>query len=297
MMIASLLLLVVALAGGQAQPGGASGDLATAKALYASASFEEALTHLSTIKSGAAPETVEQYRALCLLGLGRAEEAERALERIVASKPFHHLSDADVPPRLVDMFRAVRKRVLPGHAKTLYAGAKAHFDAGAHGNAAREFSTLLSLFDDKDLAAEMAPLADLKTLAGGFLALSNAALLPTAGPAPRPAAELPAPDPGPPAAVIYSIENTDVVPPGDIERRLPPWDPTNRVAAATARRGVLEVIIDEQGRVESATLRAPVSPYYDKQLLEAAAYWKFKPATKNGQPVKFRRLFAIALAG
>ena len=296
MMTTPLLLFVITLAGVQAQPGNSTGDIATAKALYASASFEEALTHLATIKSGAPVEIVEQYRALCLLGLGRATEAEQALERIVVSKPFYQVTDADVSPRFVGMFRDVRKRMLPAAAKTIYARAKAHFDAGDHVNAAREFTTLLALLDDDDLAAEMAALSDLETLAGGFLALSNAALLPKSAPAPTPRVPPPPPpDPGPPAAVIYSIENTDVVPPGDIERRLPPWDATNKVAAATARRGVLEVIIDEKGRVELAILRAPVSPYYDKQLLEAAERWRFKPAMKDGQAVKFRRLFAITL--
>jgi outer membrane biosynthesis protein TonB len=40
-----------------------------------------------------------------------------------------------------------------------------------------------------------------------------------------------------------------------------------------------------------------VAPAYDQKLLDAAKKWRFTPATKDGKPVKFRRLFAISLTG
>jgi TonB family protein len=296
MTIGPLLLFMVAMVAGQAQaPGAPATDLAEARALYASAAYEDALAHLSTIKDDAVAEQVEQYRALCLLALGRTAEAERALERIVMAKPLYQVSQADVSPRLVTMFREARKRVLPGAVRDLYAKAKGSFDAKEYSLASAQFKSLLALLTDADLASQAGDLADLKMLGEGFLKLAEEELKPKAPPPP------PAPDParavakGPPP--IYTIENRDVVPPADVERRLPPWDATNRVVAATARRGILEIVIDERGAVESAVLRAAVSPYYDTQLLEAARKWRFKPATKNGEPVKFRRLFAISLEG
>jgi hypothetical protein len=53
-------------------------DLSTVKDLYASASFEEALTRLANVQNRLSPEQTEQYRALCLLGLGRSDEAEQS---------------------------------------------------------------------------------------------------------------------------------------------------------------------------------------------------------------------------
>jgi hypothetical protein len=295
------LILTLALIVGQAQgPGGTASDLATAKALYTSAAYEEALTHLSSIKDPALAEQVEQYRALCLLALGRGDEAERALERLVTSRPFYKMNQADVSPRLIAMFQDVRRRLLPGAARDLFTRAKARFQADDFEEAQQGFKDLITLLKDPDLAQHAGDLADLRMLADGFLTLTAEALAPKPAPPPPPP---PAPT-TPPAApskpsgpVIYAVEDEGVVPPGDIERRLPPWDATNRALAATARRGILEVIINERGLVESAVLRSPVSPLYDPQLIEAAKKWRFTPATKNGKPVKFRRLFAISLTG
>ena len=298
-MTMTVLLVALAFTVVQAQtPGSPSSDLATAKALYTSAAYEDALTHLSSIKDPALAEQVQQYRALCLLALGRGEEAEQALQRIVTTRPFYRMNDADVSPRLIAMFQDVRRRLLPTAVRDLYAQAKSSYEAKDYADASREFTDLLALMKDADLAAHAGELADLKVLAEGFLALTAAALTPKPAPPPAPPPAPVTPPPAKPSApVVYSVEDADVVPPGDIERRLPPWDATNRALAATARRGVLEVIINERGLVESAILRMPVSPLYDKQLIEAAKKWRFTPATKDGKPVKFRRLFAISLTG
>ena len=65
-------------------------------------------------------------------------------------------------------------------------------------------------------------------------------------------------------------------------------------AGAIARtRGLLEVVIDEQGRVVSATVRMPIQPAFDQALLVAARDWSYQPATLNGQPVKFRKMIQV----
>src|SRR6185503_2392006 len=66
-----------------AAPAGAAPDLANVRELYASASYAEALEVLGSLESTDNTEVIEQYRALCLLGLGRTADAEKALERIV----------------------------------------------------------------------------------------------------------------------------------------------------------------------------------------------------------------------
>ena len=96
--------------------------LASAKSLYESASYEAALSELSAINSKEHVDVVDTYRALCLLGLGRTRDAERALEVIVTRKPLLTLSEAEYSPRIVALFRDVRKRALPTAAQQLVLG-------------------------------------------------------------------------------------------------------------------------------------------------------------------------------
>jgi TonB family protein len=58
---------------------------------------------------------------------------------------------------------------------------------------------------------------------------------------------------------------------------------------------VLELVIGESGEVESATLREPVNSLYDELLLAAARTWRYKAATKDGKPVRFRRVMRVSL--
>src|SRR6266404_457304 len=78
-------------------------DLASAKELYASASYEQALAVLSQIEDAEHNEQVDQYLALCLLALDRATEAEHAVEALVASHPLYVVSGDEVSPRFVDL--------------------------------------------------------------------------------------------------------------------------------------------------------------------------------------------------
>lgn len=64
----------------------------------------------------------------------------------------------------------------------------------------------------------------------------------------------------------------------------------------TRDRGLLEVVIDEQGRVVTLTLRVGMHPIYDTLLLSAARDWNNQPATLNGRPVKFRKMMQITVA-
>jgi TonB family protein len=62
-----------------------------------------------------------------------------------------------------------------------------------------------------------------------------------------------------------------------------------------ARLGVVELVVDEAGAVESATMRVSINPFYDRLLLEAARGWKYRPATLNGEPVKYRKSVQITV--
>ena len=44
-----------------------------------------------------------------------------------------------------------------------------------------------------------------------------------------------------------------------------------------------------RGASTNLTLRMSIHPMYDPQLLAAAKEWRYKPATVDGTPVKFRK--------
>jgi len=171
----------------QAGAAGAQDSLATAKQLYASASYDEALAMLDRLKSGgasdpAAASLIEQYRAFCLLAVGHQPDAERAMESLVAGDPAFRPDDS-ISPRLQSVFRDVRKRTLPGVIRQRYAGAKASFDGKAYQAAADQFDAVLRLLEAPDVIAADPALADLRTVAVGFRDLARAAAPPPTPPA------------------------------------------------------------------------------------------------------------------
>jgi TonB family protein len=270
----------------------AQDTIAAARDLYTSANYEEALAVLGRMDSPATPQSdrlaINQYRAFCLLALGRTAEAERAIEAIVAADLLYHPANADVSPRLRSAFAGVRRRILPTIVVQEYTSAKAAYDRGDHAAAVLAFERVLRALGDPDIAAAAGqpPLADLRTLANGFRELSAKAL------APPPAPPAPAPAPAAPITkAIYASGDADVVPPVILRQALPSF-PREILARGG---GVLEVVIDEAGDVQSASMLRAIDPRYDAQVITAARAWKYVPASVNGTPVKFRKLINISV--
>lgn len=287
-------------------------DLAAARALYASASYEEALTVLASLDQSENVEQLHQLRALCLLALGRTPDAEQAIVSLVMHNPTYRIEQSDVSPKLVSLFRDVRRRQLPEAARSVYAKGKSHYDAKRWPDAKSVFTTLLALLNDPDAAAEKAALADLKQLGEGFLKLTEAeiaaeerrvadaaAAKAKADEAARMAAA--AAEAAQQAAIaaaapaVYSVDNPDVVPPVELRRAMPRWVPPTRAMAAAAHTGLLVLIIDESGVVTDASIAKTIAPAYDQALRDAARTWRYKPATKGGQPVRYRQVLEIVL--
>ena len=270
------------------------GELATARDLYASAAYEDALTLLNRLRSADHPASqsraIEQYRAFCLLALGRAADAERAIEAVVAAEPSYHPSDSDVSPRVRSAFTDVRRRMLPPIIQQKYAEAKAAFDRKEWAAAAGGFSQVLTALADPDVAAEAnrSPLSDLRTLAVGFEELSAKAAAPPPPPAALPVAA-PPPTPVPPR--IYTLDDANVVAPTIVNQALPLFPGQ----VIIPRMGRIEVVIDENGLIESAAMTGPVTSAYDRLALNASKSWRYKPATVNGTPVKFKKTVQIAI--
>jgi TonB family protein len=93
---------------------------------------------------------------------------------------------------------------------------------------------------------------------------------------------------------VYGIDDKSVVPPVEVSAAMPRYAPPATFARQTYR-GLLVVVIDEQGHVESAALPKPIMPAYDDNLLSAAKRWRFRPATRDGIAVKYQRVLEIVL--
>jgi len=296
--------MVMAISGSVSGIAGAADDLSAARDLYASAAYEEALAALNRVRAAGAPATdafaVEQYRAFCLLALGRGSEAQSSIEALVMADPLYQPS-SEVSPRVRTAFSEVRRRLLPSIIPQQYAKAKAAFDRKDYVAASAGFGQVLKVMADPEVVqmAGQPPLSDIKTLATGFqelstkaippppLAVAPAPIVPTAAPVPTavPAAVAPA------VARIYTAADTKVLMPAAIKQELPPF--SGRVSETSV--GALEIVINERGQVESATIRESVSPAYDRLAVDAARAWRFKPAMLDGVPVKFRKLISISL--
>ncbi len=275
-------------------------QLDRAKELYRSAAYDEALGVLDTIRAAApSPEALEvnEYRMFCLVALDRKDEARNAIAALISANPSYELSETQASPRVRAVFKEVRKSLLPALVQSAYAEAKVAFDRKDPQSAAG-FERVLTLLRDPDLSSNT-DLGDLAIVAAAFRDLSAARELAAAAPPPAapPVArdnnsaggESAAAKPAEPA--VYRDGATNLVPPVVISQTMPP----THLAERRLWTGAIEVLIDETGKVLSARMSMPVQPTYDRQLLQAALNWKYRPATKDGMPARYIKIINVRL--
>jgi TonB family protein len=243
------------------------GDIERVRALYGAAAYEEALAAIPAVGEPAQPD-FEQYRALCLLALGREQEAMASVERIVRDNPLF-VPSVDTAPRMKAMFSSARSRIVPGLARAAYNQAKAAYELKNRELAYDGFTRSLVLIDSLT-ETERAGLADLRLLAGEFLKLSIAP--------PQPAESMN-------AGNGTGSESAAFVAPVAVREQLPAWIPPDAASRRTEYTGLFRVAIDADGRVTSATIVKGSHPAYDALVISAATRWLYKPATRGGQPV------------
>src|SRR5688572_1091744 len=217
-------------------------SLAAARDMYASAEYDNALKLLERLAATSADEqqSIDLYRSLCLLAVGRNQDAERSIENIIARDPLYRPAD-DLSPRMRTAFSDAKRRVLPTIVQAEYAQAKGAFERKEFESAAFGFKRVVEALNDPDMgpAAKQSPLADLRTLASGFHDLSVKAIPPPPPPpAPTPVV---AATPAPAAAAklpprIYTGEERNVVPPQVLVQTLPKYP------GAVPPRGITGVV-------------------------------------------------------
>ena len=91
---------------------------------------------------------------------------------------------------------------------------------------------------------------------------------------------------------MSACPDANIVPPVIVRQTLPPFSGVIQKPLV----GAMEILIDETGKVASAVMRSPVEMNYDRLAVIAAMAWRYRPATLNGTPVKFRKFLKVSLA-
>jgi protein TonB len=95
-----------------------------------------------------------------------------------------------------------------------------------------------------------------------------------------------------PDPTVYTSDDADVTPAALLRPHLPSQPPASLPGADV---GTLELMVTETGRVAHVKLVSTSSRYQERMLVAAAKTWRFQPAMKNGQPVRFRARIRITV--
>jgi hypothetical protein len=273
-----LVLLSTAHLRADATPG-----LDEAKRLYASAAYDDALRALEGLGASASSDAdVQEYRALCLMALGRSGDAARAAEALVAASPLRIPSADEFPPRFVALVSETRQRVLPVVARRLYASGREQYHGDMTVQATETFQRVLAILDDPVMRTN-ADAPDLRTLAMGYLDLleaKQARSQPAAVPASAPT------QPRPQASFVAAKP---------LRQDFPAWVPSKTTDPSLTLHGMISIRIGTDGRVKALTVVEPTLPAYDARLRDASREWTYEPATYDGAPVESMRVLSVEL--
>jgi Gram-negative bacterial TonB protein C-terminal len=299
---AAILGCVIAI-GGVVGLSAADNTLAAAKDLYAAAAYEDALAMLTKLTEGdAAPVDVAvqvaQYQSFCLFALGRTTEAETVARDLIRKHPLRPLQDDEMSPRVETMYTQVRRQVLPPLIREKYRAGKSALDRKDFTAAEAELDSVKKMITQaQKVGVKDESLNDLGLLAEGFLDLAHAAVAKAdasapiaAAPAPAAAAAPAAPEFG--ASHVYDAGDENITAPVSI-RQQAPLVPAAVARVSAGKRGVLEVTIEADGSVSNALMRESIHTQYDVLVIRAARAWRYKPAMRNGAPVRFLKAVAL----
>jgi hypothetical protein len=250
-------------------------------------------------------QQIDTYRAFCLFALGRTNDAQAVVDEVVTANPALTLDDKDASPKIAAMFADARKRLLPDIIHAHYRAAKIALDKKDYAAAEPELTLVRGALEQAEkLGVLDETSAALRDIVDAFVQVVQVAR-PAAAPPTAPksvaapatvgfgsAATIP-----PPPPALFDSSDRSVIAPIALKQAVPAM-PVSVVSLLQARKittpGVLAVIVDEHGLVESARMQVELNSVYDKMVLNAAKGWLYKPATKDGVPVKYEKLIALS---
>jgi TonB family protein len=268
--------------------------LSRIEALYGAAAYEDALAAMPPL-DGPVMRDVEQYRALCLVALGRQNEAAAAVERVLSHDPLFVPSGVDTPPRLQAMYADVRLRIVPEAAKAAYAEGKAAWARKDTVPARAAFQRTVDIIGSVPPAA--APgLDDLRELASGVLQLTSASATPQPAVAAGGGSAVSSLA-GPTGSASKPVGTAGVNWQAAVAVRqdMPSWLPPDSISRRQEYQGRIRLSIDGEGHVAEVKVEKPSHPMYDAAIIRAARDWTFTPATRNGVPIPSEKEIEVHL--
>lgn len=208
-------------------------------------------------------------RAAGLMGEGKADEAATVFDALVLTYPLYDPGADTLTLESLTAFRNSRRTLLPNIAARDYGRAKAALGAGDVDGAldlGRQVSAMLERI-------ETGPPPDLAERVRRLLSEATAI---------RSSAE----------QMVYNRGDVDVVPPRPLSRQFPAAPPDG---VPPHRIGVLDMVIGKRGDVEIIKLHTPLNRYHERMIVSAAKAWRYRPALRDGQPVRFRLSITINL--
>ena len=239
--------------------------------LYASAEYEQALTLLG---ESTEPEA-HLYRALCLVGLDRQDEAQTALRDLLNASPDFDVASEEVPPRVVKLLADTRRKFLPDVVRRTFAAARERYHADDYEQARPLFERVAKVSSHADIS-NIEVMADMRVLAESFLDLMK-----------TPRTTLPgavAISANPSGSASPGSTGKATTPPIAVKQIIPAW-PSTLAPIPVPTTGAVRVQISRTGSVTAAAIVTRIHPQYDSRVLATARSWEYTPATLNGVPV------------
>ena len=216
------------------------------------------------------PLEAAERRASALLASGKSADATIAFDSIVMRDPGRRANPDRLTPEATEALRRSKQTLVPTLARSHLDAGRAALDLGDFSLAITESERALRLLEDPDLGN-----------AADALKPAALELLTTASGAKRADEE-----------TVYTIDDSDVTPPRPVGRQLPATAPPSTPATAIGR---LEILVSRTGAVERVTLHTPSNAYQERMIVSAAKAWRYKPAQRNGRPVRYSLILSINL--
>jgi hypothetical protein len=94
----------------------------------------------------------------------------------------------------------------------------------------------------------------------------------------------------------FDAGDKDVVPPQAMSQEISGWWGAMGEPPAGTPLGAIDLVIDDAGRVVEARIYRSVNRLFDAVLLQSAKQWRYRPASRGGRPVRYRRITSIVSA-
>lgn len=193
---------------------------------------------------------------------GQTAEASMVFDALVLSNPMYEPKSGDLTPESLSALRSSQRLLFPGIVQKYVERGKAALSSGDFDRALQYGSDATTISKRGVYDPQPQVVEQIEDLIGDATAAKNSA-----------------------DQVIYNQGDKGIVPPRPLSPQFPLRPP---VEVPAHRVGTLEMIIDRDGAVEFVRLHTPLNRYHERMIVSAAKAWRYRPATKDGRPVKCR---------